>query len=162
MGTGKSTVGKVLAERLGFRFIDLDEAVVADAGKSVSEIFADHGEPHFRMLETAALARVCRGDRVVVATGGGAVIASQNRELFGSNSLVVNLMATAVEIHARLAAENERPLLRGNKTVETIQRMLTERERFYAEADVRIDTAGKSVDEIVDLITSAFMEHRQM
>ncbi len=154
MGTGKSSVGKRLAHRLSYRFIDLDEMVIDVAGMSISDIFAQHGEPYFRQLESAALESACAEDGVVIATGGGAVIADKNRLQIRQNALVVNLTAGADEIQRRLADEDVRPLLRNNKSIEAIQDMLNVREQFYADADLRIDTTGKTVEEIVDVIAS--------
>ena len=152
MGTGKSAVGHLLAERFGYRFLDLDAMIVAAAGMSINEIFAVHGEPRFRQMESEAIGRLSEEAGVVLATGGGAVINPGNRQRMHALGVVVNLTASAEVIQRRLIAENDRPLLNSDKSQEKISGMLAEREPFYADADVRIDTSEKSVVEVVDEI----------
>jgi len=149
MGTGKSSVGRLLADRLGFRYRDLDALIVAEAGISINEIFARHGEPHFRKLETDAVRRIAGAQRCVVATGGGAVIAPENRRLLREAGVVVNLTASVDEICRRLREETDRPLLRDDRSEERVAAMMAEREQFYADAELRIDTTGKSVEDVV-------------
>jgi len=149
MGTGKSSVGKILAERLGCQFIDLDALIVAEAGMSIKEIFAAQGEPYFRALEADLVRRLVSEKGAVVSTGGGVVIDPENRRRMRENGVVVNLTATAQAIRERLAADNERPLLQNDNSLEKIASMLAEREPFYRDADIRIDTTGKDVDDIV-------------
>lgn len=151
MGTGKSSVGKILAERLGCQFIDLDALIVAEAGRSIKEIFAEQGEPYFRALEAEIVRRLASENEkgAVVSTGGGVVIDPENRRWMRENGVVVNLTATAQAIRKRLAADNERPLLQNDNSLEKIVSMLAEREPFYRDADIRIATTGKGVDDIV-------------
>lgn len=151
MGTGKSSVGKVLAARTGRRFVDLDEAVVAAAGMSVPEIFAK-GEPVFRSMESAALQKLASNSCLVVATGGGAVIDPENRRTMRNSGVIVNLTASPDAIGTRLAGDDSRPLLREDNSRTKIVSMLTDREAFYADADVRIETSGRSLEEIVEEI----------
>lgn len=152
MGTGKSSVGKILAERLGCQFIDLDALIVAEAGMSIKEIFAAQGEPYFRALEADMVRRLVSEKGAVVSTGGGVVIDPENRRRMRAHGVVVNLTATAQAIRERLAADNERPLLQDDNSLEKIVSMLAEREPFYRDADIRIDTTGKGVDDIVSQI----------
>jgi shikimate kinase len=154
MGTGKSVVGRLLAARLGYRFLDLDALIVEEAGMSINDIFASHGEPYFRQLESEAIGQLSAEDCLVVATGGGAIINPANRQRLHGLGLVVNLTAPVAVIQRRLLAENDRPLLNDDKSSEKIAGMLAEREVFYADADERIDTAEKSVEEIVEVIVS--------
>ena len=149
MGTGKSSVGKILAERLGCKFIDLDALIVAEAGMSIKEIFAAQGEPYFRALEADMVRRLASEKGAVVSTGGGVIIDPENRRRMREHGVVVNLTATAQAIRERLAADNERPLLQNDNSLEKIVSMLAEREPFYRDADIRIDTTGKGVDDIV-------------
>jgi len=149
MGTGKSSVGRLLAERIGFRYLDLDALIVAGEGISINEIFARHGEPHFRKLETEAVRRIAREVRCVVSTGGGAVIAPENRLLLREAGVVVNLTASVDEVCRRLREETDRPLLKDDRSEERIAAMMAEREQFYADAELRIDTTGKSVEDVV-------------
>lgn len=148
MGSGKSSVGRVLARRMGLPLIDLDEVIVAAAGKTINAIFAEEGEPAFRALESVCLARVLESGGGVVATGGGAVVAEQNRELMRRYGVVINLTASLPRLLERLAGSGERPLYNGERPEERVQRLLEEREQFYAAADIRIDTDVKSVEDV--------------
>lgn len=148
MGCGKTSVGRLLSRRLNCAFVDLDQEIVNQAGTSIREIFASQGEPAFRSLETQVLARIASGPGAVVSTGGGVVIAPENRELMRRSGSIVNLTATVEAIAARLAGDSERPLLQGDASVERIRTMLTGREPFYADADRRIDTTSKTVEAV--------------
>ncbi len=152
MGTGKSTVGRLLARRLSYHFVDVDALIVAREKLSICQIFASKGERYFRALESEVLQDVMQKRHLVVATGGGAVICEANRNLMRQSGLVVNLLASPAEIAQRLDHDTERPLLRQNNKLETISSLLEERECYYAAADIRIDTTGKSVDAIVQSI----------
>jgi shikimate kinase len=152
MGTGKSSIGKMLAVRLGYRYVDLDVLIVEQAGEPINEIFAREGEPHFRSLETRMLANLAGEKGLVLSTGGGAVIAEENRRLLHDLGVIVNLTASAEEIQHRLQHEHDRPLLNDNRSQERIVSLLEAREPFYADADVRIETSGKSVDEVLNEI----------
>lgn len=149
MGTGKSSVGRLLADRLGFRYRDLDALIVAEEGISINEIFALHGESRFRFLETEAVRRMAREERCVVSTGGGAVISPENRRLLRESGVVVNLTASVDEVCRRLREETDRPLLKDDRSGERIGAMMAEREQFYGDAELRIDTTGKSVEDVV-------------
>lgn len=155
MGCGKTSVGLVLAQRLGRGFIDLDQEIVAEAGTSIKEIFATRGEPAFRSLESRVLARVAAGPAAVISTGGGAVIAFENREVMRASGRIVNLTATVETIASRLTGDSERPLLAADASQERIRTMLEARERFYADADLRIDTTSKSVEAVAAEIVDA-------
>ena len=159
MGTGKTSVGKVLAELLGYRYLDLDEEIVSQNGQTVVELFANFGEARFRDLESAALARIADTGGLVVATGGGAVIASDNRRTMRESGLIVNLTAPREIIRARLADDDTRPLLKGDDPDGRIERLLAEREPFYADADLRIETAGRTVAEIAREIADRVTEN---
>lgn len=148
MGSGKSSVGRLLARRLGVAFIDLDEVIVEAAGKTIKAIFAEEGEPAFRALEGACLERVLEGGRGVIATGGGAVVAEQNRRLMRRYGIVINLTASLPRLLERLAGSADRPLYAGERPEERLRRLLEEREQFYAAADIRIDTDAKSVEDV--------------
>ncbi|MDD2581979.1 MAG: shikimate kinase [Desulfuromonadaceae bacterium] len=149
MGSGKSSVGKIVAERLGYRFIDLDAEIVAVTGCSINEIFARDGEQSFRALETSQLKRILsKGERCVVATGGGAVILASNRDVMRSSGMIINLKVTTEQVGDRLKGCTDRPLLAGNDSGERTKTLMDEREQFYADADIRIDTDGKSVEDV--------------
>jgi shikimate kinase len=153
MGSGKSSVGKVLAELLACRFVDLDAEIVASSGASINEIFDRDGEAAFRVLESEQLERVLAGGgRCVVATGGGVVLSQENRQKMRSHGIIVNLKVTLEQVLERLRGCCERPLLAGDKAPERVRALMEGREQFYADADIRIDTDGKSVEDVAALI----------
>jgi shikimate kinase len=148
MGSGKSSVGKRLAKRLGWPFVDADAVIVESAGKSINAIFADEGEPAFRALESACLERVLGQGRGVIATGGGVVVAQANRELMARHGIVVNLKVSLTQVLQRLGSATDRPLYAGRDAAEAVGALMAEREQFYSAADIRIDTDGKSVEDV--------------
>ena len=149
MGSGKTSVGRLLAAQLGWEFVDLDALIAEEAGMSINAIFADYGEPYFRQLEQDQLKRLIGREQVVVSTGGGAVINPENRRLMRLIGRVVNLNAPLDQLVARLAAADDRPLLEGDEPRHVIiGRLLAEREQYYADSDIRIDTAVKSVEDV--------------
>jgi shikimate kinase len=159
MGTGKSTVGRILASRLGYSFVDTDNCIIEREGCSVTDIFAGKGETYFREVERDVLACVLKQDNQVISTGGGAVILSENRRTMRLSGFVVNLIATPDRILGRLGQEAARPLLHGAKNIEFIEKMLSEREQYYVDSDIRIDTSGKNVEDVVREIL-LFLETR--
>ncbi len=155
MGTGKSTVGKALAERLGWLFVDSDERIEQVEKKKISDIFAESGEPAFRKVESRVIAELAQGSEQIIATGGGAVLAEENRIVMKENGLVVALTATADEIIARVSGDTSRPLVQGN-VAERVQAIMESRKHAYDFADVHIATTGAAVSEIVE----AIVQHR--
>ena len=158
MGTGKSSVGRVLAASLGCPFIDLDAVIVADAGNSINDIFAGEGEAGFRARESACLERVLREGKTVIASGGGAVISESNRGLMRSNGVVVNLSASLPVILSRLEGATDRPLYTRLDAASRVAALLAERQQFYDDADIRIDTDNKSVEDVSALILRILKE----
>ena len=149
MGSGKSSVGKIVAEQLGRQFVDLDAEIVTVSGCSINEIFARDGEQEFRTLESSRLEQILSaGEGSVIATGGGAVIAVQNRMLMRSRGVIINLKVTLDQVLARLKGCSDRPLLAGEDAAKRATALMNEREQFYADADIRIDTDGKSVEDV--------------
>lgn len=152
MGTGKSTVASALAERLGREKVDLDAAIEEAEGTTIPVIFAEKGEPYFRRAETEALRRVLEGKTAkIVATGGGAVLAEENRRLMLENGFVVALTADEETIVRRVKDDPNRPLLKGDVR-ERVATLLETRKTAYDFAHMKIDTSHRSVDEIADAI----------
>jgi len=151
MGTGKSTVGSALADRLGWRFVDTDAAVVEREGRSIPELFEEKGETYFRDAETSVLTSVLSGSRQVVSTGGGAVLREANREAMLGGGFVVALTAPTEVLLARLRGDSNRPLLAGDKE-ERVHRLLAERKNAYDFAHLVIDTSRSNVRETVESI----------
>ena len=152
MGSGKTTVGKVLADFLGCPFMDLDDLVVKKAGKSIPDIFAQDGEPAFRQLEAQVLRKTVEKyaeSTAVLALGGGAILAPASAALLHEKTVCIYLRATLDTLLARLSGETaDRPL-----ADETMASRLAEREPIYEEtAHVTIDTDGLSPDEVADEI----------
>lgn len=134
MGSGKSSVGRLIAGRLGFQFVDTDVLIVQRAGMEISEIFASEGEERFRDLETAALESLTQRDRCVIATGGGVVLRERNRELLRDLGFVVLLTATEDVIFERVSRNSRRPLLQTENPRETVAALLAARQPAYAAA----------------------------
>ncbi|HIJ81492.1 MAG TPA: shikimate kinase [Desulfuromonadales bacterium] len=156
MGSGKSSVGRLLATQLAYRFIDLDEEIITSQGCSINEIFAREGEASFRATEAGMLEKLLSEecDDIILATGGGAVIADSNRSLMRRLGTVVNLKASLEQVLTRLQGCEDRPLMAGDYAAERAERLMNDREQFYADADIRIDTNGKSVEDVADEILS--------
>jgi len=152
MGAGKSTVGQQLAERLGCHFVDLDKLIEERAGKTITEIFADDGESHFRQLESEALFSLPVDRPGVYSTGGGIVTSPQNREFMQAAGRIVYLRAEWKTLQERLSGSTDRPLASPEKDWSTIRDLLESRIVNYEVADMIVDTDGKSVDWIVSYI----------
>ncbi|AKG34487.1 shikimate kinase [Paenibacillus durus] len=147
MATGKSSVGAMLAEQLGYELVDLDHVIIRKEGRSVPDIFAEDGEAYFRAVETEVLRETLRGGRKVISTGGGAVLAPANREMMMENGIVAALSATAEAIISRVAEDNNRPLLAGN-TEERVRRILEERKDAYSFAHCTVDTTNLTAAQV--------------
>lgn len=161
MGSGKTTVGKRIAQELGYPFVDSDDVVASVAGKSVREIFAQDGEAVFRQCESDAIKSVLVGRKssVVLATGGGAVISSENRSLISEQaSNVVWLDASVEDLVVRTKQSAARPLLDGD-AASTLQSLSGQRLAWYEEvATVCIDTRGKTVAKVCSAVMEAIRE----
>lgn len=157
MGSGKSAVGRRLAERLGWRFVDTDEEIASVAGMSIPEIFDRQGEERFRELERAVLERL--PDRgAVVALGGGAVVDPANRALLSHKGVCVLLEAPPETLASRIGDCDGRPLLAGasgEERVERLREVHAGRRSAYEEAEVRIRTDDRTVEEVCDMILVA-------
>ena len=137
MGVGKTTVGKLIAEEIGYRFVDTDEVIVKAAGKSINEIFTENGEAEFRQLESDVLAQVCAYTKLIVATGGGIVMQQQNWSYL-HHGLIIWLDAPVEIILQRLAEENTRPLLQDADIESKLTSLLEQRQPMYSQADLHI------------------------
>jgi len=155
-GTGKSTVGKVLAARLGRPVVSTDAEIVRRAGQTVSEIVAQHGWDHFRDLESTVCQDFAARDGLIIDTGGGAVLRPHNVECLKKTGTLFWLTASVATIASRIASDTQRPSLTGTKSfVEEVEEVLAVRTPKYQEAaDHVIQTDNRSINQIVDAILS--------
>ncbi len=150
MGSGKSTLGKLIASRAFLPFVDLDELIVKQAGKKIPQIFHDEGEDSFRALESECLAHCLESDQQVLATGGGAVLSPTNRTLMRDKSRVIWLDANPEILAARISGDGNRPLLNGVDPLSKVLELTAQRNALYREiADLKIDTGSLSDQEAV-------------
>lgn len=157
MGSGKSTVGRLLAERLGRTFIDTDALVADTAATSIPQLFATEGEAGFRRREHEALAcALARRPPAVVATGGGVVERDDNVALLAAGALVVWLRAQITTLASRLGSGAGRPLLAGDESPVVVLGRLAERRdpRYSQVADLVVDTDGLAAEAIVDVLVA--------
>lgn len=152
MGTGKTSTGRIVAERLGWPFIDLDERIVARAGKPIPRIFAEDGEPAFREMEARACQELSEAAGLVVATGGGAVLRAENRAALVSGGTVICLEAAPEALAERLGTATDRPMLAGADRRERIVELLAAREAAYATLPHHVDTTGLSASQVADRV----------
>lgn len=149
MGTGKTAVGKKLGSELGSDFLDIDELIEKESGTSISEIFFNFGEEHFRQLEADAAKKVSESENMVIAAGGGVVLREENMKNLRKNGVLICLSARPEVIIERTKAEKNRPLLDTPYPLETIKELLRFRAPLYAQADVMIDTSDLTINEVV-------------
>jgi len=154
MGTGKTAVGKLLAKRLGWRFVDIDRLIEASAEKPVARIFAEHSEAVFRRLENRMIRRITRSHEQVIATGGGAFVNPKNRPLLRAGGPVICLTASPRVILQRVSPTlARRPLLANAPSpLVRIQQLMNQRAVAYAKADLVIDTSRLTVEEVVEAV----------
>jgi shikimate kinase len=153
--TGKTTLARLLAERLDWQWLDADVEIERRAGKTIARIFAEDGEPAFRDLEAAVIADLCRRERLVLAAGGGAPLRAETRAAMRAAGRVVWLTATADTIHQRMFSDAttaaRRPSLTGKDPREEILHLLAVRTPIYREAaHCAIDTEGRTPEQIAD------------
>jgi shikimate kinase len=156
MGVGKSSVGRRLAARLGVPFTDADTEIELAAGMTIAEIFAGHGEPYFRSGEARVIARLLESGPQVLATGGGAFMNADTRELIKVKGISIWLHAEFDVLLRRTSKRRgERPLLQTDDPAETLRKLLAEREPTYALADLTVQSREVAHDAIVaDLMTA--------
>jgi len=170
MTSGKSTVGPILANVLGFEFIDLDKEIVAEENLSIVEIFEKKGENYFRELETRMLKKFSEKDDLIIALGGGTITDDTNFEIIKKTGKVIYLKVTPAVLYKRLKNKIDRPLVRdlvlnGNSEkdfVEKIEELLLKRNKYYEQADLIIESdmqpLGVTVDKIARKISVLFDE----
>ncbi|MBL9137491.1 MAG: shikimate kinase [Verrucomicrobiales bacterium] len=161
MGSGKSTVGRLVARHLGLGFVDTDEAIEARTSRRISEIFAADGEAAFRALERQTLEELVGREGLVIATGGGLICQPGNLEILQRRALVVCLWASADTIWERVRHQSHRPLLQVADPKSEIARLLTQREPFYRQADVLVNSGLRSLREVAGQVAHHYIEAKR-
>lgn len=152
MGSGKSTIGRRLAQRLGMAFADADDEIERAAGMTISDIFAKFGEAHFRDGERRVIARLLAGKPHVLATGGGAFVNEETRALILNDSLCIWLDADIPTLVERTARRGHRPLLKGRDAGAVLRELAEVRNPIYAQAHIRVSSASSPHEHTVRAI----------
>jgi shikimate kinase len=156
MGTGKTSVGRLVADLLHFDYLDTDEMIQSRTGRTISDIFKTDGETAFRALEEKTVAELASRAKTVIATGGGLPTNPKNLNGLKRHALVVCLWASPEKIWERVKNQSHRPLLHGANPRAKIRELLAAREPFYKQADVLLNTELRSVREVAQQIVHQF------
>ena len=156
MGTGKSAVGRLVAQLLHFTYLDTDQVIESRAHKTISEIFEQDGEPAFREWERILVEEISRRDKTVIGTGGGLPANQSNLDSLKTHALVVCLWATPETIYERVREHDHRPLLNHSDPPARIRELLSVREPFYRQADVLVNTERRSIRDVAVQVIHQF------
>ncbi len=159
MGAGKTSVGRLLAARIGLEFVDADAEIETAAGATIEEIFAHEGEAVFRSGERRVIARLLTGPPRVIATGGGAFMDADTRAEVRAHAVSVWLRADLDTLVRRTARRGGRPLLAGGDPRDILARLMDERYPVYGEADITVDTGEEGADKVVERVIAALESH---
>lgn len=160
MGVGKSTIGQLVATQLGYDFIDTDSYIEAALGMTISRIFAEKGEPHFRACEAALVEELVHRRHVVVATGGGLAANPVHLNRLRQGALIVCLWASPEAIWERVRHQTHRPLLQTQDPLGRIRQLMTEREPHYRRADILVHTEMRTTREVVHQVVTHYRAAR--
>lgn len=160
MGTGKTTVGKLLAQQLNKRFVDMDSIIEERAGKSIGQIFEEYGEPRFREMERALVQELAAKTGMVIATGGGIVLNPDNIGDFSRSGKVICLLASETEIMRRVSASTARPLLGKDDKLRSINNLMEKRRPLYESIPDRVNTSGLTPQEVAEIIMLMLAEDK--
>ena len=164
MGSGKSTIGPILANTLGWDFFDLDKLIEDKTGKKIREIFEQEGENHFRKLETNTLKEISESQNVIISLGGGTIASKENLEILKKTGKIIYLKVSLDTVYQRLKYKRDRPALTKSiseglsreEMTSKIEKLMDNRVDYYEQADYTIDTdtnsLGKTIDKIVKII----------
>ena len=153
MGCGKSTIARVLSEKLGIEQVEMDELIVKEQGMPITKIFEKYGEEKFRDIETDLLKRLQQKDGVIVSCGGGAVLREENRRIMKDSGVIIWLTAKPKTILERVKHGTNRPVLNGHMNVEYITELMERRRTCYeGAADFKVSTDAKEIDVICEEI----------
>ena len=152
MGTGKSVVAKELARKLKMIFIDMDQIIEERQGTSIADIFTRYGEKYFRAQENKLIKELSQKENMVIATGGGTLLSSDNARILSQRGQIICLYADSQTIYNRVVRKNNRPLLKGKNVLSEINRLLEERKKIYDNIKWKIDTTNLNIQEVTDKI----------
>lgn len=159
MGAGKTVVGKKLAQKLGYQFVDVDREIEKLLQKPIPLIFKKYGQLRFRSEEELMLTKVCQNTETVIATGGGVILKENNRKTIANGNKVIWLQAKPETIMKRVGLGKGRPLLKGKKIEDVVQELLAKRSALYIEsAHVKIETDDKNIDQVVEEIIASIKD----
>ncbi len=166
-GTGKSSIGKLVAVKLGMEFVDVDDYIEAQEGKTIKDIFDQGGEELFRNIETRAIKTLCEKDGIVISPGGGAILRDENSSCLKRNGFAILLEATADVIHSRLNQDanraGQRPNLTDKSPIDEIKSLLAARKPYYTKnADYTIDTSTKTIEQISNEAVEALKDRKNL
>ena len=156
MGTGKTSVGRIVAEQLRYDYLDTDELIQTNTGRSITDIFTKDGEPAFRALEQKVVGELASRKNTIISTGGGLPVDPQNLASLKTHALVVCLWSSPGKIWERVRHQGHRPLLHDENPQAKIRELLAEREPFYKQADVLLNTELRSVREVAQQVIHQF------
>ncbi len=158
MGSGKTVVGKLVAKRLGMRFIDMDDEIEWREGGKIADIFARDGELYFRRLERVLTKELAQQEGLVIATGGGIVLDPRNLADFRRNGFIIGLGVHVETVLERVGQQTHRPLLGGSDKRGQVEKLLAERGPLYRAAGEYIDTNGRTIEEIVAAVAVVYQK----
>jgi shikimate kinase len=159
MGAGKTEVGRVLARRLGYVLIDVDDEIEKEQSMKIADIFKQSGEPFFRDIESAMIRKLSEREGAVISTGGGAVLRQGNMDTLRKNGVIVCLTASAGTLYERTKKNMARPLLQVDDPLGKIKELLGARQPYYEKADIIVDTEKKSPLQVADEIIAGVRMH---
>ena len=160
MGTGKTSTGRAVAAKLGRELVDMDALIEKRQGKGIPAIFAEQGEPFFRMLERELVTELAARNNLVIAPGGGIVLNPENVRDFSRTGLVVCLHATPEMILARVGHDTGRPLLQGGDKLQKIRDLLAKRQALYDAIPVSVQTDGRTPEQVAERVLELFDSNR--
>lgn len=159
MGTGKTTIGRALAEYTGYRYMDTDDMIEKLSGKSIEDIFKDNGEEYFRELEQEVLHKTFSEEKAVISTGGGLPVYKDNLLQMKQHGVCAGLTASIDEIISRVEKSGTvRPLLQSDDRYERIKSLMSARAYYYITSDFLVDTTGREIKDIVSEIVNRLRE----
>jgi len=167
MGAGKSTVGPILANTLGWNYFDLDKVIEEKLGKKIKTVFEENGEPFFRQVESEVLKELSNSNNVIISLGGGTIVNPNNLNIIKSTGKIIYLKASIDSIYKRVAFKRDRPNLiidgeefSKERLIQKINNLYNAREKYYNQADITINTdnisIGVTVDKLAKIINDEF------